>query len=166
MKQNIIKITMLIALLTGWFSCADDRCDCNCPQGAAQVINFGEKTASFAIDSNIISFAVPYVACTFINEHPSTPGRVPNSITPAYWTITLLMPKGTDFTKLAPIITLAPGATITLIYEQDFKYVDYTGIAKIGAMDFSKQVDIRVIAPDGSAITYSFIARYINDFGT
>jgi len=169
MKSQTIKLVAFLTLLAVSISCTDDRsdCDCGCPEGAIEVTNSGKTSSFFTIDDNIISFALPHVLCIFIHETPSIPtDGGPNAVSPHYWTITPLMPERTDFTKLAPIITLAPGAKINSIYTnaQGFKYVDYTGIAKIGATDFSKQVDIQVIAPDGSTVTYTFIARLRNDF--
>jgi hypothetical protein len=71
------------------------------------------------------------------------------------------MAKGIDCTKLAPIITLAPGVSIKniqyFIGEQFFsKQVDYTGIAEVGVYDFTRQVSFVLIAWDGSKVTYHF----------
>ena len=172
MKQKIIKLVTLIAFLMGGFSCADDSDEYRFPWDGSQQqeefrpINPGTKTSSFAIDGNIISFAVPYLVGTTANEHPSLPNYGNSEgFSPRFWTILLVMTKGTDVTKLAPIVTLTPGAKITMIYNnaQGFKYVDYTGIAEIGAIDFSKQVDIRIDASDGSTVSYNFLAVAIGD---
>ena len=158
MKLQKFKLIALLAIFIGCFSCTDDSSDC--PKGAVEAINPGEKSSFFAIDNNIISFAVPYVTCALIAEHLPCPDPItPENINRCFWTITLLMPKGTDVTKLAPIITLVPGAKINMIYNnaQGFQYVGYTGIAEIGETDFSDQVEIHVTTPDGSTVSYLFV---------
>ena len=119
-----------------------------------------------AIDPNIVSFALPGIVDATIYERPPYPdyGGDPNVWSPHFWSIGLGMAKVTDCTKLAPIITLAPGARIKEIYysigEQVFsKQVDYTGIAKVGAYDFTRQVDFILLAPDGSTVFYNFLAH-------
>ena len=154
MKSQIIKPIAILALLTVLISCTDDRrSDCDCPEGTIQSINPGEKSSSFAIDNNIISFAVPYLVCTSAHEYPpqSNP-ETPNIFSPHVWMISLLFAKGTDITKLAPVITLTPGATITSIE------------SIIGdVQNFSRPVWYIVIATDGSTVTYKFVARAIDD---
>jgi len=164
MKLQMLKLVAIVALLTVSVSCRNDHSDCGCPEGANEVINSGKASSFFAIDNNIISFAVPYVVCTFSHESFWLPPEY--NYAAHFWTITLLMSEGTDATKLAPIITLAPGARINYIYTdaQGINYVDYTEIAKITATDFSKQVEIQVIATDGSTVEYDFMVKSINDF--
>ena len=144
MKIQILKLIALIALLTaGGFSCEDDRSSFH--DDKFQLKNPGKKTSSFSIDSNIISFAVPYIAHIRLHEHLPEPNYGgPNAWGPHFWTITLFMTKGTDVSKLAPIITLAPGASIT----------PTSGTVH----DFSKQVSWTVIAPDGSTVNYYSLA--------
>jgi hypothetical protein len=121
-----------------------------------------------AVDPNIISLALPGLVNAGGYERLPEPnyGGFPEAWSPHYWTIHLIMAKGTDCTKLAPIITLAPGATITekfhFIGEQLFsEQVDYTGIAKVGVYDFTKQVECTLRAPDGSEVSYIFLATAI-----
>jgi len=163
MKLQILKfvaLMALMALMAGEFSCTKEK---DWPQDEFQPINSGKKSSYITIDSNIISFAVPYLVHTLANEHPSQPGYgSPEGLSPHIWTIGLFMAKGTDVTKLSPIITLATGATITLISTSNdqvpAKQVDYTGIADVGEHNFRHQVDFTVIAPDGSTVTYKFLA--------
>jgi len=125
-----------------------------------------------AVDPNIVSWALPGIFVAPISEQPRYPdyGGIPGLWSPHLWTITLGMAKGTDCTKLAPIITLAPGAKITRIClrasfpgETDVSiYVDYDGIAKIDEYDFTKQIDIDIIAADGSQIRYMCQAHSID----
>ena len=178
MKLQMFKIVALVALFMGWFSCtsnSDDsqgyrfQWDGSLQREEFRPINAGTKSSSFAIDSNIVSFAVPYLVGTTANEHLPRPGwGSPESFSPHFWTIALIMAKRTNVTKLSPVITLAPGATLTWIHHtigaQNFsEQVDYTGIAKVGALDFSKQVAFTVIAPDGSTVSYNFMAVAIGD---
>ena len=175
MNSKIFQLVALIALMTGWFSCSNDmdeygyQWDGSLQKEEFLPINAGKKTSSFAIDSNIKSFAVPYLVGTTATEHLPTPycGSTDRFI-PHFWTIFLALAKGSDVTKLAPTITLAPGVTILRIehiIESQYvsKYVDYTGIAEVGAIDFSKQVDITIKAPDGSHVIYKFLAIAIGD---
>ena len=169
MKLKILKFIALIALFLGWFSCTSDheyrfKWDDSRQQEEFRPINPGTKSSSFTIDSNMISFAVPYLVGTEAYEHPSTPVLL-NPLNHE-WGIVLIMAKGTDATRLDPVITLAPGATITRIHPgngKDPKQVDYTGIAEIGVYDFTHGVLITVIAPDSSTVTYSFLAVAIGD---
>ena len=123
-----------------------------------------------AVDPNIVSFALPGIVVATIYESLPYPnyGGIPEAWSPHEWFIGLSCAKGTDCTKLAPIITLAPDATITkishFIGEQLFsKHVDYSGIAKVGTYDFTKQVSFDLIAPDGSTVTYDFLAFALGD---
>ena len=155
MKSIIIKLIALIALLAGWFSCAKDKDD---PKGFKwddskqqeefRPVNQGEKSSYFKIDNNIISFAVPYLVGTRVTEYP--PEIVWDSPEggPRIFTVFLIMAKGTDISKLAPVITLASGATITRIewiinneVPPKPEYfvtidVDYTGITGVGVINF------------------------------
>jgi len=95
-----------------------------------------------AIDPNIVSFALPGIVRAYFVEYLPFPNYlgIPEAWSPHEWTIHLVMAKGTDRTKLAPIITLAPGATIT---------------PESGAvLDFTNGVEWTLIAPDGSTVTY------------
>ena len=58
------------------------------------------------------------------------------------------MAEGTDVTSLAPIISLAPGVTITSQHA--------------GEQDFSQQIEYTVIGEDGSTVSYLFSA-YVHD---
>ena len=73
------------------------------------------------------------------------------------------MAKKTDITKLAPVVTLAPGVTLVKIEGTDYRsqYVDYTGIAEIGEYSFKNQLDFIVITPDGKTVKYKFLAVVI-----
>ncbi|MDR2232557.1 MAG: hypothetical protein LBE56_05465 [Tannerella sp.] len=169
MKLHFYQI-VLLTLSMGWLSCTDDidnhtdETDVS-QQEKFQPTNPGTNSSWFAIDDNIISFAVPNLINTIVHEIPPRPNYGgPNAFSPYYWLIALHLAKGTDVTKLSPIITLAPGATITWIYNKkegfqvDSKQVNYQGVVDIGAIDFSKQVDLVVITPDGSTVTYAFLA--------
>ena len=103
------------------------------------------------VDPNIVSFALPGIVVATIYEHPPFPnyGGVPESWSPHTWLIGLGMAKGTDCTKLSPIITLAPGAAI------------YSKHADV--QDFSQQVEYSVINYDGSTFTYHFLAYAFDD---
>ncbi|MDR2969827.1 MAG: T9SS type A sorting domain-containing protein [Tannerellaceae bacterium] len=128
MKPQFIKFVAFIALLTGSFSLS------------AQRLN-----PSFAIDENITSFEVANLADKIVYEHLPKPGYGGlNAFSPHHWRITLIMEEGTDVTALSPIITLAPGATITSVHAR--------------VQDFSQQVDYTVIAEDGSTVTYKVSA--------
>ena len=170
MKFQILKFFTISALLMGWLSCTsdlDDGDDLNKPQtfkwdGLEQQeefrpVNPGKESSYFAIDDKIVSFAVPYLVGTKVIEYPHHP----------YWSILLIMAEDTDVTSLNPVITLTPGATMTLIHdrkEQDPpNQVDYTGIAEVGRYNFRHQIDFTIIAPDGSTFTYMCLAVAIGD---
>ena len=123
-----------------------------------------------AVDPNIVSLALPYLIFAGGYERLPVPnyGGIPELWGPRWWTLGLSMAKGTDCTRLAPIITLAPGATIKEIQysigEQSFsKQVDYTGIAEIGEYDFTKQVTFVLTATDCSTVSYYFLANANDD---
>ena len=118
-----------------------------------------------AVDPNIVSLSFPGIVEAFSFEHLPQPnyGGVPEAWSPHEWSITLLMAKGTDCTKLAPIITLAPGAVIYQIRERIdgqlvSKTVNDTGIPNFGEYDFSQQVIFDLITLDGSTVTYGIVA--------
>ena len=184
MKSQIIKLVALIALLAGGFSCGDEddpngfQWDDSKQQEEFRPVNQGKKSSYFKIDNNITSFAVPYLVGTRAAEYPPEPGwGSPEGYSPHFWTISLIMAKEIDVTKLAPVITLAPGATIIRIewiinnetppnpdyYATD---VDYTGIAEVGVYNLKCQVDFIVRAPDGSIVKYKFLAVAIGDVST
>ena len=123
-----------------------------------------------AVDPQIVSIALPgivYIQCIEILPYPNY-GGYPEAWSPHAWLILLVMAEGTDHTKLAPIITLAPGATITDIYQShggpEFSHeqVDYTGIAEIGVYDFTKQVSLILTASNGSKVDYLVHAVPLN----
>ena len=164
MKSQIFKLIALIALLPAGFSCTGDSNDsqkyCRIQwdgseqQEEFRPINPRTKSSSFAIDGNIISFAVPYLVGTIVTEHLPIPGwGSSEGLSPHFWTITLFMAEKTDVTKLAPIITLAPNVTITNVESINGD-----------VHDFSQQVDYTVIAPDGSTVKYKFSAVAIGDY--
>ncbi|MDR2969825.1 MAG: DUF5018 domain-containing protein [Tannerellaceae bacterium] len=143
MKSQILKFIAIIAVLTtgSFFSSAQ-----NSETALSSVNNFVSSSTAFAIDKNIISFEVANLVDKIIYEHTpySNYGGIPEAWSPHFWTITLIMAKGTDVTSLTPVITLAPGATITLKH--------------VGVQDFSQQVEYTVICEDGSTVTYLFRA--------
>jgi len=179
MKHNLF----LFVIFLGLFSCAsnmndyqDDLSQSNnsreklyqwfwdgAQQDEFRPSNPGTKSSSYAIDSNIVSFAIPYLIGTRVWEHPVFPNYGgPNAFSPYLWTNTLIFAEGTDVSKLSPIIKLASGATIIRITYADSdkqiitKQVKYAGIADVGVLNFDYQVDIEVLAPNGSSITYAF----------
>jgi len=187
MKSQIFKFVALLALLTGWVSCAKEKddphvlkWDASTQQEEFKPVNQGKKSSYFKIDNNILSFAVPYLVGTRVSEYPSEPGwGFPEGYSPHFWTVTLIMAKGVDVTKLAPVITLAPGATIIRIecristehyppIPADFATLDvnYTGNAEVGMYDFKHQVDFTVRTPDGSQVKYKYLAGAIGDVST
>jgi len=175
MKQNIIKSIVLFALFLGWFSCTNDsrehtfQWDGSQQQEEFRPVNQGTKSSYFAIDGNMISFAVPYLVGTHVSEDfPIPDDGDPNAFI-HHRLIWLIMAKGTDVTTLAPIITLAPCATITWIYyrtidgQDVFNQVDYTGIAEVGTQNFRTPVQYKVITSDSSVTKYSFRANAVGD---
>jgi hypothetical protein len=174
MKLQIFNFVALIVLFMGWLSCTSDldnpneiddlndlhtfKWDASQQQEEFRPVNLGKESSYFAIDDNIVSFAVPYLVGSQAIEHPGY----------NLWAILLIMAEGSDVTSLAPIITLAPGATITLIEDRTekevlAKQVDYTGIAEVGIYNFRHQIDFTVIVPDGSTVTYMCLAVAIGD---
>ena len=173
MKIQIFKLVAFLVILIGGFSCTNDEDD---PDGFQwddskqwekfRPVNPGEKSSSFRIDDNIISFAVPYLVGTSVSEYPPEPGwGSPEAFSPQMWIITLIMAKGTDATKLAPVITLAPGATLSVIEGIDYpsKHVNKTGIVEIGEYSFKNQIDFIVTTPDRATVIYKFFAIAIGD---
>ena len=166
MQKEIIKTTALIVLLSGWFSCTTDT-GVSDSRKEFQPLNPGTELSSLAIDSNILSFALPYIVESSVQEHPPEPNYGgPNAFRPTVWTIGLAMAEGTDITKLAPIITLGPRATLKeigyIIDGQVFEeQVDYTGIAKFGPLNFTHQISFMVFDldnPSGPPVTYIVLA--------
>ena len=143
MKSQITKHIVLIALLLAGglsVSAQNDRAN-----------------SAFAIDKNITSFEVANLIDKIICEYPPEPWESLDGFSPHFWTITLIMAEGTDITSLAPIITLAPGATIKSIETSAHGVSISPG--HTGALDFSHQVDYTVIAEDGSIFIYKFLAN-------
>ena len=175
MKLQMTKFLAFFSLLMVWFSCStndiDDhgvKWDGSKQQEEFRPINIGNESSYFTIDNNIISFAVPYLVGTVVFEYiPISGWGSPEGLSPYFFTVTLIMAKGTDVSKLSPIVTLAPGATITLIETSNEQVpsnqVDYTGITNVGEYNFRHQVDFTVIAPDGSTVKYKFLAVAIGD---
>ena len=179
MKLQTIKLAVLIALLApGCFSCtnySDEsegyryEWDDSNQQKEFRPANPGTKTSSFAIDGNIVSFAVPYLVGTTATEHLPQPGwGSPEGFSPHFWTLLLVMAKGIDVKQLVPTITLAPGATIKQIEhfiggQYVSEQVENTEIIKFVSLDFSHQVGLEILAPDGSTVSYSFLAVAIGD---
>ena len=175
MKIQIFKLIAILAIFMGWFSCSNDedesigfQWDGSLQQEEYRPINPGEESSSFKIDDNIISFAVPYLVGTLATEHLPEPSyETPEGYSPHFWTILLIMEKGTDCTKLAPVITLASDVTMTWIHPSNeqapSKEVDYTGIVEIGMDNYKSQVDFTVVTPDGSTVTYVFLAVAVDD---
>jgi len=123
-----------------------------------------------AVDPNIVSLELPGLVSVSGYERLPEPnyGGFPEAWSPHWWTQGLAMVKGTDCTKLAPIITLAPGASIKEIQysigEQSFtRQVDYSGIVGVGEYDFTRQVSLVLIATDGSTVSYYFLANAFDD---
>jgi len=176
MKLQIFKLVALLALLTVWFSCTSDsneprmyrfQWDSSEQQEKFRPINLGEASSYFTIDSNVISFAVPYLAGTIAWEHPSEPNwGGSDSFSPHFWTINLILAEGIDVSSLTPVITLAPGVTMTQIHDDSdgytVKQVDYTGIVEAGVFNFRKQVSFLVTTPDEQC-SYLFLAVAIGD---
>ena len=178
MKLQSIKLIAILVLFMGWFSCTNDndpsgfqwddseqqdnlpyrfQWDDSEQQEEYRPVKPGGESSSFKIDDNIISFAVPYLIGTKVIEYTQHHNL----------SILLIMAEGTDVTSLTPIITLAPGTTITLIEDRNehvpANQVDYTGITEVGEYNFRHQIDITVIVPDGSIVTYMCLAVAIGD---
>ena len=148
MKSHILKVIALITLFTagGFSSLAQNN-----GSALSSANNPVSPSTAFAVDKNIISVEISDLVDKIIYEYASYPdyaGGGPNAWSPHFWTIKLIMAEGTDITSLAPIITLAPGATITS------KHAD--------VQDFSQQVEYTVICEDGSTVAY-FFSAYAQD---
>ena len=147
MKSPILKIIALIALLTagGFTSMAQNN-----GSAFSSANNPVSSSTAFAIDKNIISVEISDLVDVHITEFApySGYGGIPEAWSPHEWRIRMIMAEGTDITSLAPIITLAPGATITS------KHAD--------VQDFSQMVEYTVICEDGSTVAYLFSA-YVQD---
>ena len=139
MKTQIIRLIILIALLTaGGFSCTKDKN----PEVDNMVSIRFQCYVTDAVDPNIVSFALPGIVdatCLESLPYPVDEGN-PNVLSPHWWSIHLVLTKGTDRTKLTPIISLAPGAKIT----------PESGIMH----DFTDGLEWTLIAPDGSTVRY------------
>ena len=146
--------TLCVLMLAGGFSCKNDgnSDDDNMVSIKIQCSHTG------AVDPYMVSFALPDLVRATIYEHLPEPnyGGFPEAWSPHYWEIYLFMAQGTDCTKLAPIITLAPGATIrpevgpgTTIPPELVPGTMY---------DFTKGVYWRLTASDGSTVFYDIFA--------
>ena len=175
-RIHTFKLVAFIALFMGWSSCTSDEDHSNVfqwndskQQEEYRPVDTGKASSYFAIDDNIISFAVPNLVGTKVVKYLTETDLVSPDGFRHYklCAIILIMSKGTDVTKLAPVITLTPGATITCIHPRNeqtpSQQVDYIGIAKVGEYNFRHQVDFTVIAPDGSTVTYMCLAVAIGD---
>jgi len=138
----------------------------------ANMVSIKIKCAnSGAVDPNIISLSLPgivFATCYDFPRYPDYRG-IPGEWSPHWWTIHTGLTKGIDCTKIAPIFSLALGARITEIqYKIDgqffSKQVNYAGIVKVSGFDFSRQVSFVITSPDGSTVTYHFIATAISDW--
>ena len=143
MKSPILKLVALIALLTagGFSSMAQNN-----GSALSSANNPASSSTAFAVDKNIISVEISNLVDAYILEYEpySGYGGFPEAWSPHFWTIKMFMAEGTDVTSLAPIINLAPGATIKS------KHAD--------VQDFSQPVEYTVICEDGSTVTYFFSA--------
>jgi len=172
MKLRILELETIFALMMGLFSCKSDvndsqtykkfEWDRTTQNEEFRPINEGTEISLFAIDSNIISFAVPYLIGTEVGE------CLPTHNTPHIWSITLILAEGVDVKKLSPTITLASGSKMTSIHyyingKLFSKRVDRTGVINVGALNFWHQVDFDVITSNGSKVTYMFLAVAIGD---
>jgi hypothetical protein len=148
MKSQILKLIVIIALSAA-------GCFASLAQNNGSTLSSANHPVSssttFAIDKNIISVEISNLIDSHILEYAPYPnyGGSPEAWSPHFWTITLIMAAGTDVTSLAPIITLAPGATITSKHAR--------------VQDFSQQVEYTVICEDGSTVTYLFLAYVQNN---
>ncbi|MDR0795469.1 MAG: DUF5018 domain-containing protein [Tannerella sp.] len=101
------------------------------------------------VDPYVVSFALPGIVdarCFNAIPYPNVVG-FPEAWNANDWSIHLVMAKGTDRTKLAPIITLVPGATIT----------PESGTV----LDFSKKIEWTLKAPDGSTVKYYMASVFV-----
>jgi hypothetical protein len=143
--QKIKLVVLMLVFVLGMFSCSKDDTEENMVSIKIQC-GFTD-----AVDPNILSFALPGIVLAHIIEYLPYPnyGGIPEAWSPHEWSIHLIMAKGTDRTKLAPVITLAPGATIK----------PESGTVR----DFTKQVEWTLIAPDGSTVGYQVDVFVIGD---
>ncbi len=137
----------ILLLLTGGFACTNDG---NTDADSMVSIKI-QCNNTDAVDPNIVSFALPSIVDVVCCEHLPYPnyGGIPEAWSPHLWTIYLVMSKGTDRTKLVPIITLAPGATITPV----------SGTVR----DFTNPVEWTLTATDGSTVNYQATVFVIGD---
>ena len=146
MKRKTIKIVALITLLTaGSFACTKEGKTDDDKMVSIKILNH-----SCEADPYIVSFALPGIVEARCNEVPpyySYGGFPPEVWGTNDWSIHLVMEKGTDRTKLAPIITLAPGATIT----------PESGTV----LDFTKNIEWTLKTPDGTTAKYYMAAVFV-----
>ena len=147
MKSQFIKLIALMALLTAAsFACTNETDDYN-------MVSIKIKCAfSDVVDTNIVSFALPGIVEAVCFKDPPNNGGFPKEMNHDFhttWTIHLTMAEGTERSKLAPIITLTPGASITLVYAYSF--------------DIYKKSEWKLIAQDGSTVNYSVGVFFIGD---
>jgi len=151
MKFQAIKLLAFIALLTAVSSsCSKDENNDDDKLVSIKIQNWNGE-----VDPYIVSFALPYIVdarCYKLdNVNPTLPyysyGGFPKAWETNDWFINMVMAKGTDRTKLAPIITLAPGVTIT---------------PKSGTvLDFSKDIEWTLKTPDGSTVKYYLASVFV-----
>jgi len=146
MNRKTIKILALIALLTGGgFACTKDGNTDDDKMVSIKILN-----PSCEADPYIVSFALPGIVearCYQSPPYHSYRGFPPEEWGPNDWSIHLVMKKGTDRTKLAPVITLAPGATIT----------PESGTV----LDFTKNIEWTLKTPDGSTAKYYMASIFV-----
>ena len=146
MKSKILKIVAFIALLTtGGFACSKEGDTDEIEMVSIKVQNFSGEV----VDPYIVSFALPGIVDAKCFEVPPyhSYGGFPEAWGPNDWSIHLVMAKGTDRTKLAPVITLAPGCTIT----------PESGTV----LDFTKNIEWTLTTPDGSTVKYYMASVFV-----
>ena len=144
MKSQILKvITLIVLLMAGCFACTDEN-----NTDDYNMVSIEIKCAfSGVVDPNIVSFSLPGIVEAVCFKDPPIDGGFPEELNHdlhATWTIHLTMAEGTDRSKLAPIITLTPGATITPESGNVF--------------DFSNHIEFTLTAPDGSKVKYYLVS--------
>ncbi|MDR2969824.1 MAG: hypothetical protein LBV32_09525 [Tannerellaceae bacterium] len=147
MKTNILKVAAIMIMLAGEFACTNNE---DTDENNMVSIKI-QCNSTNVVDPNIASFALPGIVDAVCTEHLPYPnyGGIPEAWSPHLWTIYLVLSKGTDRTKLAPIITLAPNVKITPV----------SGMV----CDFTNPVEWILIAPDGSTVNYQATVFVIGD---
>jgi len=161
-SKKIIKCISFLTIFTLFVSCEKEegfRWDESRWQlEEFKPINKGKKSSYFKIDDKIISFAVPYLVGTHVVEVPKE-----DWLSYPTWLIKLVMSKGTDVSKLSPIISLAPGATIKRIDWVNnglnvTTIANYKDTIDIGSINFKDQVTFYVTSSEGKSVLYRCVA--------